>query len=79
MIPNAALVDQNCRYLSETLRIRLALSVTSLMLLAECPEDRHSTSGALLVGDPWVETVRIGGKKFVQVPFAQKEVLMEGS
>ena len=50
------------------------------MLLAECPEYyRHSTSGALLVGDPWVETVRIGGKKFVQVPFAQKEVLIEGS
>ena len=29
LIPNAALVDQNCRYLSETLRIRLAPSVTS--------------------------------------------------
>ena len=49
------------------------------MLLAECPEDRHSTSGALLVGDPCVETVRIGGKKFVPAPFAHKEVLMEGS
>ena len=54
LIPHAALVDQNGRYLSETLRIRLAPSVTSLMLLAECPKDRHSTSGALLVGDPWV-------------------------
>ena len=79
LIPYAALLDQNCRYLSETLRIRLAPSVTSLMLLAECPEDRQSTFGALFVGDPWVETVRIGGKKFVQVPFAQKEVKMEGS
>ena len=29
LIPYAALVDQNCRYLSETLRIRLAPSVTS--------------------------------------------------
>ena len=26
------------------------------MLLAECPEKYHSTSGALLVGNPWVET-----------------------
>ena len=29
------------------------------MLLAECPEKYHSTSGALLVGNPWVETVRL--------------------
>ena len=49
LIPYAALLDQNSRYLSETLRIRLAPSLTSLRLLAECPEDRHSTSGVLLV------------------------------
>ena len=76
LIPYAALVDQNGRYLSETLRIRLAPSVTSLMLLAECPEDRHSTSGVLLVGDPWVETVRLGRKRFGQLPWAEKEVKM---
>ena len=63
-IPYAALVDQNSRYLSETLRIRLAPSLTSLSLLTECPNGRHSTSGALLVGDPWTETVRFKGKKF---------------
>ena len=76
LIPYAALVDQNGRYLSETLRIRLAPSVTSLMLLAECPEDRHGTSGVLLVGDPWVETVRLGRKRFGQLPWAEKEVKM---
>ena len=76
LIPYAALVDQNGRYLSETLRIRLAPSVTSLMLLAECPDDRHSTSGVLLVGDPWVETVRLGRKRFAQLPWAEKEVKM---
>ena len=78
LIPYAALVDQNGRYSSETLRIRLAPSVTSLMLLAECPEDRHGTSGVLLVGDPWVETVRLGKKKkrFGQLPWAEKEVKM---
>ena len=56
LIPYAALVDQNGRYLSETLRIRLAPSVTSLMPVAQCPEDCQSKSGVLLVGDPWVET-----------------------
>ena len=78
LIPYAVLVDQNGRYLSETLRIRLAPSVTSLMLLAERPEDRHGTSGALLVGDPWVETVRLGKKKkrFAQLSWAEKEVKM---
>ena len=77
-IPYAALLDQNSRYLSETLRIRLAPSLTSLSLLTECPNGRHSTSGALLVGDPWTETVRFKGKKIQQLPGAEKEVKMIG-
>ena len=79
LIPYAALVDQNSRYLSETLRIRLVPSLTTLRLLAECPKGRHSTSGALLVGNPWVETVRIKGcKPFPQLPGAEEEVKMIG-
>ncbi|CAH3187882.1 unnamed protein product [Porites lobata] len=78
LIPYVALVDQNSRYLSETMRIRLVPSLRSLRLLAECPEDRHSTSGALLVGNPWVETVRIKGSKFQPLPGAEKEVQMIG-
>ena len=79
LIPYAALVDQNSRYLSETLRIRLIPSLTSLWLLAECPEDRHSTSGALLVGNPWVKTVRIKGcSPFPQLPGAEEEVKIIG-
>ena len=78
LIPYAALLDQNDKYLSETLRIRLVPSLTSLMLLAECPGDRHSTSGALLVGNPWVETVRINRKPFPQLPGAEEEVKMIG-
>ena len=78
LIPYVALVDQNSRYLSETMRIRLVPSLRSLRLLAECPEDRHSTSGALLVGNPWVETVRIKGDKFKPLPGAEKEVQMIG-
>ena len=58
LIPYAALVDQHSRYLSETLRIRLAPSLTCLRLLSECPEGYHSKSGALLVGYPCLETVR---------------------
>ncbi|XP_073231621.1 tetratricopeptide repeat protein 28-like [Porites lutea] len=79
LIPYAALVDQNSRYLSETLRIRLVPSLTTLRLLAECPEGRHSTSGALLVGNPWVETVRIKGcRPFPQLPGTEEEVKMVG-
>ena len=82
LIPYAALLDQNSRYLSETLRIRLAPSLTSLSLLTECPEGRHSTSGALLVGDPWSETVRLKSgekrkpKRYPQLPGAEKEIKM---
>ena len=84
LIPYAALLDRNSRYLSETLRVRLAPSLTSLRLLSECPEDRHSTSGALLVGDPWIETVRLKSrenrklKRFPQLPGAVKEIKMIG-
>ena len=78
LIPYAALKDQNSRYLPETLRIRLAPSLTSLSLLAECPEVRHSKAGALLVGNPWIETIRIKGKKIEQLPGAEEEVKMIG-
>ena len=77
LIPYAALLDQNSRYLSERLRIRLVPSLTSLRLLSGCPEEHHSTYGALLVGNPWIETVpRIKGKKIPQLPGAEKEVKM---
>ena len=78
LIPYAALLDQNSRYLSETLRIRLAPSLTSLRLLLECPEERHCTAGALLVGNPWTETVRFNRKQIKQLPGAEEEVKMIG-
>ena len=75
LIPYAALVDHHSRYLTEKLRIRLAPSLSYLRLLTECPEGYHSTSGALLVGDPWVESVRIKGcRPFPQLPGAKAEV-----
>ena len=78
LLPYAALIDQHSRYLSETLRIRLVPSLTSLKLMTECPEGYHSTSGALLVGDPWVESVRFRKKRVKQLPAAKKEVEMIG-
>ena len=78
LVPYAALVDKNSRYLSETLRIRLIPSITILKLMAECPVGRHSTSGVLLVGDPWVENVRIKGNAVEQLPSAKEEVEMIG-
>ena len=78
-IPYAALMDQHSRHLCEKLRIRLAPSLTSLRLLAECPQGRHSTSGALLVGNPWLKTVLIkNSRPFKQLPGAEKEVKMIG-
>ncbi|CAH3160299.1 unnamed protein product, partial [Porites lobata] len=79
-IPYASLVDQHSRYLSETLRIRLAPSLTTLRLLTDCPEGHHSTSGALLVGNPWVKTVRFPDKfdKLAPLPGAEEEVKIIG-
>ena len=72
-------LDQHSKYLSERLRIRLAPSLTTLRLLTDCPEEHQSKFGALLVGNPWVKTVRIKGcKPFPQLPGAEKEVNMIG-
>lgn len=77
-VPFAALLDQNSNYLSDIFSIRLIPSLTSLKLIAECPEGYHSTTGALLVGDPCVEGVRIRGKRLEQLPSAREEVEMIG-
>ncbi|XP_078357898.1 uncharacterized protein LOC144642725 [Oculina patagonica] len=74
----AAFMDQHSRYLSETFTIRLIPTLTSLQVMAECPEQYHSTNGALLVGDPWLGSVRIKGKSPNQLPNAKEEVEMIG-
>ena len=79
LVPHVALMDQHSKYISEKLRIRLLSSLTSLKLMAECPEGYHRTTGALLVGDPWVESVRIKRKRVKQLPGARKEVEMIGA
>ena len=69
LAPYAAFMDPNSRYLSESFRIRFIPSLFSLKLILDCPADYHAKNGALLVGDPWVEEV-----KLKQLPCAKKEV-----
>ena len=80
LIPYAALMDGNSKYLCESFRIRLGPSLTSLRLIADCPDDYHKSSGALLVGDPWVSEVTNseGEKVLEQLPCAKEEVEMIG-
>ena len=80
LAPYAAFKDGDSKYLCESFRIRLAPSLTSLRLIANCPDDYHKSSGALLVGDPWVsEVTNSEGKKvFEQLQYAKKEVEMIG-
>ncbi|MCO0637899.1 CHAT domain-containing protein, partial [Lutimaribacter sp. EGI FJ00014] len=78
--PYAALKDGNSKYLCESFTIRVAPSLASLRLIADCPDDYHKSSGALLVGDPWVAEVTNskGEKVFEQLPCAKEEVEMIG-
>ena len=47
-IPFAALTDESGEYLSETFRIRIVPSLTTLKLINESPIDYHSQTGALI-------------------------------
>ena len=78
LAPFAAFKDQHSRYLSETFSIRLIPTLSSLKMMAECSERDHSTTGALLVGDPWLGSVRVKGRPPNQLPNAKKEVEMIG-
>ena len=78
LAPFAAFMDSNSQYLCESFRIRVIPSLTSLKLIAECPADYHSNTGALLVGDLWIQDVTYQGVKLQQLPFARKEVQMIG-
>ena len=69
LAPYAAFLDPNSRYLSESFRIRFIPSLLSLKMILDCPADYHAKNGALLVGDPWVEEV-----KLKQLPCARREV-----
>ena len=78
LAPYAAFVDLESKYLCETFRIRLLPSLSTLQLIQKCPADWHSKSGALLVGDPWVQEVIYEGMMLEQLEWAEKEVQMIG-
>ena len=79
-VPFAALTDERGRYLSETFRIRIVPSLTTLKLIQDSPADYHSQTGALIVGNPEVGTVYYKGTatSYSRLPFAGKEAVMIG-
>ena len=79
-VPFAALEDENGRYLSETFRIRIVPSLTTLKLIQDSPADYHSETGALIVGDPEVGDVFYKGSMncLCRLPSARREAEMIG-
>ena len=71
-------MDLKSKYLFESFRIRLLPSLSSLRLIQNSPVDWHSKSGALLVGDPWVQEVVYEEMRLEQLEWAEKEVKMIG-
>ena len=74
IVPDGPLCLAPWAALSECYRIRTVPSLTSLKLITSLPEDYHSKSGALLVGDPCVK----GVLALSQLPYAKQEVEMIG-
>ena len=82
-VPFAALRDQpGVKYLSETFRIRFVPSLSTLKLIQDSPEDYHSQTSALVVGDPKVGKVLYKGSPLNfdndPLPCARKEAEMVG-
>ena len=79
-VPFAALEDESGKCLSESYRIRIVPSLTTLKLIQNCPADYHSQSGVLIVGDPIVGDVLYKGKpqRVSRLPFVNNEAEMIG-
>ena len=79
-VPFPALLDDSGKYLSETFRIRIVPSLTTLKCIQDSPADYHSQTGALIVGDPEVGEVLWKGcrKTISPLPCARKEAEMVG-
>ena len=71
-VPFAALSEkEGAEYLSETHRIRVIPSLTTLKIIQDSPEDYHSNTGALIIGNPEVD-------RLPSLPGARKEAEMVG-
>ena len=79
-LPFAALKDERGRCLSQSFRIRIAPSLTTLQLIQDSPSDYHSQTGALIVGDPDVGEVlyKENLHRIKRLPFAGEEAKMVG-
>ena len=79
-VPFAALSTNEGKYLSETRRIRIVPSLTTLKIIQDSPADYHSQTGALIVGDPQVGWVMYKGNlvKLMPLSWARKEAEMVG-
>ena len=78
LAPYAAYVDEASKYLSESTRIRILPSLTTLQLITSCPEGYHSNNGALLVRDPCLQKARKKHRRLKPLPWAREEVKMIG-
>ena len=79
-IPFAALPDESGKTLSETFKIRVAPSLTTLRLIHNSPADYHSQTGALIVGNPDVGEVIFKGRlaPISRLPCTEEEAKMVG-
>ena len=79
-IPFPALKNDNGQYLSDTFRIRIVPSLTTLRLIQHSPLDYHSKTGAIVIGEPGVSRVYYQGKllKLCPLPWAKMEAEMIG-
>ena len=77
-VPFAALHDECNRYLSDTFRIRIVPSLTTLKLILDSPAGSHSETGALIVGEPRVTDVYFKGelRSLCPLPGAKAEAEM---
>ena len=77
-VPFAALHDESNRYLSDTFRIRIVPSLTTLKLILDSPAGSHSETGALIVGEPSVRDVYFKGESryLCPLPGAKAEAEM---
>ena len=80
LVPYAALLDHESKYLCESFSVRLIPSLTTFKLIVDSSEEQHSRTGALLVGDPWVAEITSsrGIPIMPQLQFAREEVQMIG-
>ena len=71
LAPFAVFMDANSKYLCEFHRICVVPSLHILTVMAACPSDYHSTTGALVVGDPYMEDVE--DWYFTSLPYSREE------